>query len=75
MLMNIVLVYASLSATTDKKVSGQNADWSGPARHRLLLIACERALSRASRLDKSSACRPGVSVKLIRRPNSRVCSA
>ena len=58
MLMNIVLVYANLSATTDKNVSGQKADCSGPCRQRLPLIACCLALSRASLFDNSKACRP-----------------
>ena len=57
--MNMVLVYANLSATTLRNASGQKADCSGPRRHLRDLSAACLSLSSVRRFDSKSACRPG----------------
>lgn len=57
MLMNMADVYASLSATTFKKASGQRTSLSGPARHRFDLRAASRSFRMLSLSLYNIACR------------------
>ena len=55
--MNIADVYASLSATALRKISGQKTSFSGPALQRLDLSAARRSLRMLSLSEQRTALR------------------